>query len=138
MGILRISSYPIFIHTFLKIPIIAIFIDIVFLLMKQTGRRITLSSTMKSYISHTVTDRVLGQNYYNYEQYKQSQWIEAFCSLVSLRLKYWLQLKIYSLNVKKNNDIHEVTKYNIITFSLNFFSRFVFVCINIYRRYSHH
>ncbi len=85
---------------------------------------------MKSYKSHTVTDRMIDQNYYNYEQYEHSWRSEAFCSLVSLRLLFvkqylhevvWkmnvyiikcrLQLKIYSLSVKKNDDICEVTKY---------------------------
>ncbi len=84
------------------------------------------------------------QNYYNYEQYELSRRIEAFCCLVSLRLlfvkkylhkvvwemnvyiiKHWLQLKIYSFPVKKNDDISEVTNDNIISFSLNFFSQYV-------------
>ncbi len=40
------------------------------------------------------------------------------------------QLKIYSLSVKKNDDIYEVTNGNIITFSLHFFlDIFVFVSI---------
>ncbi len=48
---------------------VSIFIDIVFLLQKQRGRGITFANTMKSYKSHTMTDRVINQNYYNYEQY---------------------------------------------------------------------
>ncbi len=30
------------------------------------------ANTMKSYKSHTVTDRVIDQNYYNYEQYERN------------------------------------------------------------------
>ncbi len=43
------------------------------------------ANTLKSYKSHTATDRVVDQNYYCYEQYERSRQIEAFRSLVSLR-----------------------------------------------------
>ncbi len=104
----------------------------------------TIANTMKSYKSHSVTDGEINQNYYNYEQYGRSWQIEAFRSLVSLRLlfvkkylhevvwkmnlyiiKHCLYLEIYSFRVKKNDDIHEVTNCNIITFLLHFFSQYL-------------
>ncbi len=57
---------------------------------------------MKSYKSHIVTDRVIDQNYYNFEQYEQSQRIEAFRSLVSLTLlfvKKYLHVVVWKMNV---------------------------------------
>ncbi len=94
---------------------------------------------MKSYKLHRVTDKVIDQNYYNYEQYEGSRRSEAFRSLVTLRLlfvrkylhevmwkmkvyiiKHRLKLKIYNLCVKQNDDIHEVTNSNIITFFITF------------------
>ncbi len=43
---------------------------------------------MKSYKSHTVTDKVIDQNYYNYEQHERSRRIEAIHSLFSFRLLF--------------------------------------------------
>ncbi len=99
-----------------------------------------------------VTDRMIDQNYYNYEQYEQSQPIEVFCSLVSLRLlfmkkylhevvwkmnvyiiKHCLYLRIYSLSVKKNDGILRVTNGNIITFSLHFFFWYLSIFLFSYR-----
>ncbi len=57
---------------------------------------------MKSCKSHTVTDRMIGQNYYNYKQYERSRLIEAFHSLVSLRLlsaKKYLHEVVWKMNV---------------------------------------
>ncbi len=105
-------------------------IAIVFLPLK---RRRGTTIALKSFKSRAVTDRAIDENYYDYEQYERSWWNEAFCSLLSLRLlfapKYlhevmWkinvyiikrcVQLKIYSLSVKKYDDIREVTNSNII------------------------
>ncbi len=60
------------------------------------------ANKMKSYKSYTVTDRVIEQNYYNYEQYKRSRRIEAFRSLVSSRLlfvKKYLHEVVWKMNV---------------------------------------
>ncbi len=60
------------------------------------------ANMMKSYKSHTVTDRVIDQNKnnYNYEQYEQSSRFEAFHSLAFLRFlfkKKYLYFKTLSL-----------------------------------------
>ncbi len=57
---------------------------------------------MKNYKSHPVSDRVIDQNFYNYEQYERSQRIEAFRSLVSFRLlfvKKYLYEVVWKMNL---------------------------------------
>ncbi len=59
---------------------------------------------MKSYKSHMVTDRVIDQNfnYYNYKKYERSRRIEAFRTLVFLRLlfvKKYLHEVVWKMNV---------------------------------------
>ncbi len=63
----------------------------------------TFPNTMKSYKSNTATDKVIDQNYYNYEQYERSRRIEAFRSPVSFRLlfvKKYLQEVVWKMNIQ--------------------------------------